>query len=112
MVLRELNRIEWYSDQTWSDNVVQAWTMEVVTAHWFVRVVDHLLTNPEHGGEKDPVLKHPIQVSLSRNRRSTERPAKSEVTLSIFITFKRNKSIEFITCIPNNFLPDTSLTTT
>ena len=80
MVLRELNRIEWYSDQTWSDNVVQAWTMEVVTAHWFVRVVDHLLTNAEHGGEKDPVLKHPIQVSLSRNRRSTERPAKSEVT--------------------------------
>ena len=65
--------------------------MEVVTAHWFVRVVDHLLTNPEHGGEKDPVLKHPIQVSLSRNRRSTERPAKSQVTFSqaFFWTFRK-----------------------
>ena len=79
-----------HSDRTWSDNVVHAWTMEVVTAHWFVRVVDHLLTNAEHGGEKDPVLKHPIQVRLSRNRRSTERPAKSEVTFSTGFFRKKN----------------------
>ena len=82
MVLRELNRIEWYSDQTWSDNVVQAWTMEVVTAHWFVRVMDHLLTDSEHGGEENPVLKHPIQVRLSRDRRSTKRPGKSKVLVN------------------------------
>ena len=68
--------------------------MEVVTAHWFVRVVDHLLTNAEHGGEKDPVLKHPIQVRLSRNRRSTKRPAKGKVKFSSsFITFAKDSFI-------------------